>query len=217
MESPFLLHTLFQPKNMDSLAADLGSDDPVYKKHKLMESEFSDLVDVMRQNKWLPLPSINALMTLLWRVVGNHIAPVAINPNVPTLSFWCEFRSVDPIASLAVIMIPDNWHDMLVEDAHMQMGAMVFAASQAKDYWNHKFSPPNAKKEIHDRAWSSEAELLHYFAHTAPDFKPNDYQNKIMDKYPKGIASIEAHYVGREYDGVFPPFPPFPVDVNSFR
>ena len=73
---------------------------------------------------------------------------------------------------------------------------------------------PLSKKEIHDRAWSSEAELLHYFARTAPDFKANDYQKKIMEKYQKGIESVDAHYVGREYDGVFPPFP---VNVNSFR
>lgn len=210
MDNPFLLHTLFQPKHIDSLAAELGSDDPVFKKHKLMESEFSDLVDVMRQDKWLPLPAVNTLMTLLWRIVGNKVAPVAMNPNVPTLSFWCEIQRS---RSLAVIMIPDNWHDMLVEDTHMQMGAMVFAASQAKDYWNHKFVP-SSKKDVHDRAWSAEAELLHYFARTAPDFKANDYQMKIMEKYPKGIASVDAHYVGREYDGVFPPFP---VDVNSFR
>jgi copper(I)-binding protein len=211
MESQFLLHTLFQPKHIDEFADELGSDDPVFKKYKLMEAEFSDIVDVMRQDKWLPLPAVNTLMTLLWRVVGNKIAPVAMNSNVPTLSFWCEIhRSAGQDRSLAVIMIPEKWHEMLVQDAHMQMGAMVFAASQAKDYWNHKFGS-SSKKDIHDRAWSAEAELLHYFARTAPDFKANDYQKKIMERYPKGIASVDAHYVGREYDGVFPPFP---VDIN---
>lgn len=209
---PFFLHSVFQPQHIDSLATEVGLDNPVYLKHKLMESEFSDLVDVMRQYKWLPLPTVNKLMTLLWRIVGNKIAPVAMNPKIPTLSFWCEIQRN---RSLAVIMIPDNWHDMLVEDSHMQMGALVFAASQAKDYWNHKFAPTTiSKQEIHDRAWSSEAELLHFFARTAPDFHANAYQNKIMERYPNGILSVDTHYEGREYDGVFPPFP---VDVDSFR
>jgi hypothetical protein len=206
MDSSFLLHNLFQPRNIDSLADEKGSDDPEFKKYMLMQEEFSDLVDVMRKDKWLPLPSINTLMTLFWRVVGNKVTPVAMTPNVPSLSFWCEIRGG---RSIAVIMMPKNWHDMLVQNAHMQMGAMVFAASQAKDYWNHKFGI-SSRQEIHDRAWSSEAELLHYFARTAPDFKANDYQQKLMEKYPKGIASVDTHYVGREYDGVFPPFP---VDV----
>lgn len=208
MESPFILH-------IDSFADELGIDNPEFKKNKLMESEFSDLVDVMRKDNWLPLPAINTLMTLFWRIVGNNVTPVVMNPSVPTLSFWCEIhQSVGhQNRSLATIMIPHNWHDLLVEDAHMQMGALVFAASQAKDYWNHKF-PSSTKKEIHDRAWSYESELFHYFVRTSPGFKANSYQSKIMEEYPNGIASVDSHYVGREYDGVFPPFP---IDVDSFR
>lgn len=211
MDNQFLLNTIFQPKHIDSLLAEVGSDDLDYKKQKLIESEFSDLVDVMRQEKWLPLPSINVLMTLLWRLVGNHITPVAVNPNIQTLSFWCESRQNN---SLAVIMVPENWHYLLVENAHLQMGAMAFVASQAKDYWNHKFVAMQKNQNVVDRAWSTEVELLQYFVKTVPDFKLNEYQDSIMKKYPKGIASVDAHYVGREYDGAFPPFP---VDVNLYK
>lgn len=219
-DAPFLLHTVFQPKNLEQWGKEAGvADDPFYKSCKLMEAEFSDLVDVMRQEKWLPLPQVNGLMSLFWRLVGNRIAPAAMT-GVPTVSFWCEMQQRNFIPrSIAVIMVPEKWHDMIVADAHTQMGALVFVASQAKDYWNHKFlpgpgqTPEQCKKECLDRAWSHEAELLHYFQRTVPDFKPNDYQKHVMEKYPYGVfESIDMQYCGREYDGVFPPFP---VDVNN--
>ena len=201
---PFLFEKIFgEAKHIDSLKNESGEEDPFYKSNKLMEQEFSDLVDVMRQHKWLPLPRINTLMSLFWRLVGNKISPVAMTTAVPTVSFWCEIRQG---RSIALILVPQNWHDMLVADPHYQMGALAFAASQSKDYWNHKFRP-GTSQEVKHRAWSYEAELLHYFSKTVPHFKPNEYQQKIMSEYPAGIDSVASHYEGRGYDGVFPPFP----------
>ena len=203
MENQFLLHKIFNPVNIQSISDKSGTDDPFFLQMKLMQDEFSDLVDVMKTHEYVSNPAINRLMKLFYLLVGNKITPVAINDAVPTLGFWCEVKRG---RSLAVIMLPPNWHKMLREDAYMQMGAMVFAASQSKDYWNNRFIP-DEKETIHKRAWSYESELLHYFARTSPKFKPNEYQKTIMADYPNGIASIDGHYEGREFDRVGPPFP----------
>ena len=196
MEKQFLFNEVFQIQNQPD--AEVNT--------KLMGDEFSDLVDVMRQNKHVPIPSINKLMTLFWKLVGNKICPVA-STNVPTISFWCEIQRKNNIPkSIAVILLPPNWHDLLIADPFLQMGAIVFVASQAKDYWNGKFGPLT-KKEILIRAASNEAELLHFFKRTAPKFIANEYQQQILEKFPLGISSEKTNYDGREYDGIFPPFP----------
>lgn len=199
----FIFNDVFDPQNINSVLEESGSDNPYYKKIKLIESEFTDLVEVMRKEKWIPNSSINVLMNLFFNLVGNKITPVGITTSVETLGFWCEIRGSKSFAS---ILVPENWHDILVKDTYMQMGALVFAASQAKDYWNHKFHN-YSKKEIHDRAHSFESELLQYFSRTSSKFKANPYQQHILDRYPEGIASVDSHYDGRMYDGVFPPYP----------
>lgn len=211
-EQSFLFEKFFQDrKTLEQMGQELGTDNPEFIKNKLMETEFSELVDVMRNPEHLPLPSINALMTLFWRLVGNKISPVAMTDAVPTLSFWAEIRGG---RTLAFILCPIKWYEMLREDPHYQMGALVFAASQSKDYWNHQMLP-HTRKAVKDRAWSSEAELLLYFARTSPKFKPNEYQQKIMQEYPLGIKSCSDHYIGRDYDGEFPPYPVDPSRLSQ--
>lgn len=203
MKKQFILHRIFNPKNIQSLEEEMGTNDPFFLKIKLIQDDFTDLVSVMKKYEYFSNPSINELMSLFYLLVGNKISPVAVNDAVSALNFWCETTNRQ---SLSVVMLPLNWHEMLIEDAYMQMGAMVFAASQSKDYWNNRFIP-DEKKEIHKRASSYEAELLHYFLRNSNDFKPNEYQKKIMNNYPNGIASVDSHYEGREFDHVGPPFP----------
>lgn len=198
-----LYQKLFNPEHIENLS----KDDPRYSAGKAFEVKFTTMVEGMMDPSQLPLPAINSLMRLFWRLVGNKIVPSAMG-GVPTLSFFAEIRSHK---SAGMVICPEDWLDKVQEDPYYQMGALVFAASQAKDYWNHKFVP-GSRNEIHARAWSYEAEWLHFLAATDPaGFKPNAYQQKIMNEYPQGIASEPSNYEGREYDGVFPPYP---VDVG---
>ena len=190
MKNQFLFEKIFTPSHISSLKGD------ELKSTTLIQDEFSDIVDVMRKNKFIDLKPINDLMTLFWRLVGNMICPVAIADSVASLSFYCEIKADK---RMAVIILPEKWHDILIADTHYQMGAMVFAASQAKDYWNDKFIE-GKKEEVLERAYSSEAELLHYFANTVLGFKPNDYQKYVMKKYPEGMKSSNLHYLGRAYE-----------------
>lgn len=211
-EKPFIFDQVFKPQNLEAFGNEQGREDPTYKRLKQMESNFTRLVDVMRAEATLPLPRINTLMSLFWRLVGNKISPVvmSVDGGPPTLGFWCEIRDNK---SMAVVMCPKDWDRQLQTGPLMQMEALVFAASQAKDYWNHKFIPmpwenvAQNKKEVHERAYSNEAELLHYFQRTVPNFTPNEYQQKVMADFPLGTFSISHNYVGRDYDAKFPPFP----------
>lgn len=189
MKNQFLFEKIFTPTHISLLKGD------ELKSTTLIQDEFSDLVDVMRKSKYIDLKPINDLMSLFWRLVGNKVCPAAISDSVPSLSFYCEIRANK---SMAVIICPEKWHDMLIADAHYQMGAMVFAASQAKDYWNNKFIVEK-KEIIEKRAYSFEAELLNFFAKTVVGFKPNDYQKHVIEKYPEGIKSCDLHYIGKDF------------------
>lgn len=139
--------------------------------------------------------------------MGNYITPVALTPSVQSLLFYCEQRKNKTVC---FIMCPSNWHEMLLKDPFMQMGGLVFIASQAKDYWNLRLSSQyeNRKEEIKNRARSYEAELLNYFAkYKSEKFSANDWQKETIKLYPGGIMSEPSHYEGRDYDAKFPPFP----------
>ena len=143
-------------------------------------------------------------MNLFYQLVGSKVTPVAMTDGVSTLGFYCEKRNGN---SLGVVFMPTLWSDMLRETPFVQMGAMVFVASQAKDYWNNKFGVDD-KQIILDRACAFEAEFLHYLlCQTDRKFEPTDYQKQILSKFPDGIASCSSVYEGRCYDGNFPPFP----------
>jgi hypothetical protein len=150
-------------------------------------------------------------MALFWELVGNRICPTAIS-FVPTLSFWAEARDGELIA---FILCPQNWVQMVKADPIMQLGGLVFNASKAKDYWNQKVPGlTDTDEDSMERCWSYEAEYLNYVSALKPSFAPNDYQKKVMDKYPNGLRSARpgVHYHSRPFPGEGPPFP---VDVHG--
>lgn len=190
----------FEVKNIKEIS---GDQEAIAKR---IEGEFTDLVAYLKSPKQIDNPSINKLMSLFESLVGNLVTPVALT-NIQSLHFYCEQRKNKVVC---LVMCPSNWHEMLIEEPFMQMGGLAFIASQAKDYWNHRFTSEfhSQKEQIMKRAQSTEAELLHYFSKNKSDkFVPNDYQKEIMLTYPEGIKSEPSHYEGREYDGKFPPFP----------
>lgn len=198
---------LYQKMFATEYINNLDKGDPRYSVGKAFEEKFTTMVEGMMNPSHLSLPSINILMRLFWRLVGNKVVPSAMG-GVPTVSFLAEVRQGK---SVGMVICPIDWLERIQQDPYYQMGALIYVASQAKDYWNHKFVP-GSKKEILARAYSCEAEFLHFLKTTDPvGFVPNPYQQKIMDEYPNGIASEPSQYDGREYDGVFPPFP---VDVT---
>jgi hypothetical protein len=176
---------------------------------KAIEGMFTALVAEMKKPESIPLPNINKLMDLYWNLVGNKICPTAITDSVPSLSFWGEMKDLD---SVAFILAPPNWLHQLCENPSMQLGALIFTASQARDYWNNLM--PSEEKFMRQRAWAYESEFLHYWQEQNKDWKPNEYQANVMKEYPKGIDTDSSlQYQSRKYDGQGPPFP---VDIEKF-
>lgn len=73
---------------------------------------------------------------------------------VPSLSFWGEQRGVE---SIGMVLAPEDFYIRVLEDPYMQLGALVFNASKARDYYNGILADFNA---LQQRAYAYEAEYL---------------------------------------------------------
>ena len=189
---------------------ELPADNPLLKNGLLVSETFTRMVDMLRNPTTCRNDHINKLMSLFWDLVGNRITPTAVT-TVPTLSFWCEIKKG---RMFACILVPINWCEMVKADHAMQLGALVFNASKAKDYWNLKVPGlSDAEQNLKARAYSYEAELLL----GVPNLSPNDYQTKVLEKYYDGVATKHiagVHYESREFPGEGPPFP---LDFDSLK
>ena len=76
----------------------------------------------------------------------------------------------------------------------MQFGAIVYTASQARDYYNKRLT--DGPDVVHKRSLAFEADYLHSIVvHPSVSqamFKPNEYQQKVMQMYPKGLGSLDV-------------------------
>jgi len=187
--------------------ADMDESNPEYAAGAKISNQFTIMVDGMRNANKLALPKINNLMSLFWQLVGNRITPMAVTA-VPTLSFAAEYRGD---STIGMVLVPPNWLELIAKDAYCQMGALIFVASQSKDYWNCKFNR-GSEKEIKARAYAYEAEFLLFLKEYASDFTVNEYQKTVLEKYPRGILSEPSSYEGRKYDRNVPPFP---LDIDK--
>ena len=150
--------------------------------------KFDACVDYLREK--FPNEQINQLMTLFWRLVGNKITPSALTPAVQSVSFWAEVRGTEKIG---VVLMPVNWLSKLDKDLYMQLGALVFTASQAKDYYQAFIEGPALNifdsQSTRNRALAYEAEYLLTLIQIDEQFTPNEYQLQVLNTYPRGVAS----------------------------
>jgi hypothetical protein len=195
---------------MEVIDADkLPTDDPIYIKGKALGDKFSELVDLLRTNK---NPRLAMLGTLIWRLVGNHVIPVAMVEGIPTLSFTA-LRN--PAGIMGMVICPEDWLEQIEANPLYCMGGIVFVASQCRDFWNGKILYPAQDQDqsatfgpgpqiatdpiVLKRAFAYEAEYLHSIFPSG-DLKPNDYQSKVMAAYPKGLdTSLDLIYDGKPY------------------
>lgn len=203
----------FLRRELSSLFTTAFLERPEYQKHVQC---FNALVDFLRNREKLPDPDINRLTTLLWRLVGSKIVPTAAipdNDNIRSLSFIvqkispknipvlkqqgypenCFLEFIELGSYTGCIILPDNFPELFNEDPAMQMGAVVFIASQVRDYITGRLmteNPPLWK----ERAYAYEAQLISDLLKMAQEqgkvFQPNDYQQEILRAYPKGLASL---------------------------
>jgi hypothetical protein len=161
---------------------DLPEGDPTKIKAKAICAAFTSGVDFLRSA--FPNENIRKLMRLVWQICGSKIVPVAMGPNVPTLSFG-------KYGPKAIIFTPENWVDQIQKDPVYQMGAMVFVGSQAADHYNERLSTMEQGKESSRRARAYEAEYLHTIRKLVRGHTFNDYQKAILADMPEGLASAK--------------------------
>lgn len=152
-------------------------------------------------------------LDLLWDLVGHKVVPIAATNAVASMHFFAEGKSPDFSDSRAFILLPESYPVMVATDSPMQVGAMVFIASKCKDYWNRKLDSNTEK-----RAFSMESQILQDLFEEFPQLEergyPNEYQKRVLKKYPEGIESaLDAHYKTRPFD--VKAGPPWPIKVEE--
>lgn len=166
------------------------SSDPEIKDQAAKMVKFFDkAVDTLRNPETFPNKHINELVTLLWRLVGNRMVPMCGGP-VPTLSFTALGN---PTGLVAAVVSPQNWPDMFEEDPMYQMGAIVFVASQCRDFYNSKLNanPKTlADKSVVRRAKCYEAEFLLTILGIDSTYQFNSYQKHVLEVAPQGVKSL---------------------------
>lgn len=164
--------------------ADLPEDDPNAKLGKTCESLFTDGVAALRSI--VPNDRIRALGRVIWDLVGGKQVLVAIGPDVPSLSFTVM---QDNDLHQAIILIPKGWPKMVADDPFMQLGAILFVGAQVVDFYNDRlFDDKGARRRWH----AYEAELLRTLKTSLPRWKPNEYQCKILARFPDGLDAKDV-------------------------
>jgi hypothetical protein len=144
---------------------------------KIHEQLTTQMVRFLLDPALFPNKGINDLCHLFWQLVGSGVSRMAVTETVPSIHMLAIRDKVqDPL--VCTVMVPASFLNLVLEDPWMQLGALVFTASQAKDIWNKKLDA-----NIPDRARTQEAEFLRTAQHF-PNFKANDYQVRILKIYP---------------------------------
>ena len=85
-----------------------------------------------------------------------------------------------------LVLIPKDWPAMTQNDPFMQLGAILFVGAQVVDFYNDRLI---GDKTAPGRWQAYEAELLRTLKQTLPRWTPNEYQQKILQRYPDGLDS----------------------------
>lgn len=156
----------------------LAEGDPLREKSWALQEAFTQGVALL---KVFPNSNIKELGTLVWDLVGSHIVPVALGPDVQSLTFSVVAK--DEVQE-ALIFVPHNWMAVIEEDLVCQIGALVYIGSQARDYYNKRID-----KDTMPRARAFEAEFLLAFKKLLPTYTFNEWQLKSVKDYPQGLQS----------------------------
>lgn len=134
--------------------------------------------------KLWPNPNVRTLMSMVWDIVGHRVVPIALGPEVESLTFGAMGNPAMPDA---IIFVPPKWEKLIQEDPVCQLGALVFVGSQAVDYYNGRVGyEPEAMKR---RARANEAEFLMTIKTDTPAHKMNDWQASVLEEFPEGLSS----------------------------
>jgi hypothetical protein len=169
---------------------------------RLSTSRFDQYIDFLRDPDRFPNSEVNKLTTLMWRLIGNHDIPITLNldQKVPTMSFMIVG---DRISQAPVFILPTDFVGKIQENPAMQLGAIVFCGSQARDFWVGKLIKRRSIRKVENtirRAYAFEADtvltLKKLMEESGVELELNDYQNHLINQFPNGLNDLEdwLHY-----------------------
>lgn len=145
-----------------------------------LEGLIPSSIDLMRTA--FPDPQVRCLMGQLWDFINQGRTPAVLGP-VGTVSFLA-------VGSAALVMFPKNWVEMFRANPCLQLGGLVFAASQAADYCAGR-TAANADRTL-ERARAYEASYLLAVRESLAEAELTEYQKKVLSDFPGGIDSLEG-------------------------
>lgn len=165
---------------------------------------FESILGMLCDFDQCPNVAINRLCQLAWNLIGCHMVPTVVASHIQIVSFLFEKKGDKEVA---LIMLPTDFAQRCKDDPYMQFGALVFLASQARDFYNGLIPPEDEVKRrlqadaVHKRAQAYEAEFLLTAQQKCNDFTPNDYQKEVLKRFPKGLDSLseELRYESKPF------------------
>ncbi len=148
-----------------------------------IEATYTSAVAFLRDS--FPNDEVRKLATQLWRSVESKKTPTAMTDVVKTVHFLALARG---LLWQALVLIPENWYEMVRRDPLAQLGAVVWAGSQAVDFANHKIRESQDADAL-ARAGAYEAEYLLTIRRTSPHWEPHAYQSAVIERYPEGTRT----------------------------
>lgn len=148
---------------------------------------FSGAVEFLRTA--FPNPSIKRMAVVMNDAVIQKVTP--LTPG--TVKGMAFLATSENGGHQAMIVAPENWHEMIRQDPITQLGAVVLAGSHAVDYVNERFliDPEN----VVTRAVAYEAEYLLTVRSLSPSWELSEYHQKVLGEYPEGLATPKAKRV----------------------
>jgi hypothetical protein len=133
----------------------------------------------------------------VWCIVGNDIVQCAFMGSMPvkTISFAAYGSKGNEAPTKAVILLPVDYISQVETNATSAFGALVFIGSQVRDLYNGRITPLSSQDTL-ERAKAYEAEYFSTLRKLGekighPLELRSEYEQELMQKYPKGIASID--------------------------
>jgi hypothetical protein len=157
---------------------------------------FYACVIFLRDPNSFPNEEINKLTNLLWQLIVNKEITLGLDKGrIREMSFVVLGNSLEQVP---VFILPVDFLEQVNKNPIDQLGAIVFTASQVRDYYVGRIGKDN-EKDIERRARGYEAEALLTLQKMAEKervtIKWNRYQRMILQENPRGIKSLPRHLV----------------------
>jgi hypothetical protein len=160
-------------------AESLPPTDDMFFRGKEASEIITSMVQTLCHEQFIPSPRLNDLGDLLWGLIGNKMVPTALG-DVPMICFAAQ-------RDAAIIMVPVDFVERVKTNPVYNFGGLVFTGSQARDYYNRRLKPP---EDVLKRAYAFEAEMM-LACRKIGTLQPNEYQQKVLNDYPKGLDSLD--------------------------